>query len=984
MVTLVNRAKMTIVSTGTGPLTLGSAVNGYQSFAAAGVSTGDVVRYIIEDGDAWEIGLGTYSANTSSLSRSVSESSHAGAPIALSGKAVVFLGLSAADINARVESTDPRLSNAREWTVSTISQTEAEAGTATTRRAFTAQRVRQAVLGWWNGSSEKIKLDGIETGAQVNVGTNLGITGTGNSRAITSSTGGNVTVPVATTTIAGLMATGDKSKLDGIAAGAQVNTVTSVAGKTGAVALTKADIGLSNVDNTTDADKPVSTATQIALNGKVDPTDSRLTNAREWTASTISQTEAEAGSATTRRAFTAQRIRQAVLGWWNGSADKTKLEGIAAGAQVNVATNLTYAAASTTGTINSSTGTNATIPAATPSLAGLMANADKAKLDGIAAGAQVNLPTNLSVTGGTTAGPTINSSTGTNVTLPAASGSVSGVVTIGAQVFAGVKSFSSTITGSISGNAGTATTLQTARSINGTSFNGSAAITTASWGTARNLTIGNTAKTVNGAGNVSWTLDEIGVHDFTRLSSGRDFPNGTLIATDISCPNAANGTGAWFLEIRGNTYASQLPIDLMVQGYHWNSNLYLNGGAVSNGFTPTGMVVFGHEGVLKFWFPHQAYWQGFEVYCSLVSGSGRLANRVTSIANTGKPTSGVYMESAITNLRQSLHSGNYISYSPSLTGSGASGIWGIGISGNAATATALQTARSINGTNFNGSAAITTANWGTARTLTIGSTGKSVNGSGNVSWTLAEIGAAAASHSHGEATTSAGGFMSSSDKTKLNGIAAGAQVNVATNLGITGTGNSRTITSSTGTNVTIPVATSSTAGLMATGDKSKLDGIAAGAQVNVATNLGVAGGTTGGPTITSSTGSNATLPTASTTASGVVTTGAQSWAGAKTFSAVVTAPDFVTTSDARLKQDIREITDALHKLRSLQGITYQIADDPRRRIGLLAQDVQRVAPEAVLETNGILRLSYGNLVGLLVEAIKDLSLEVDQLKRTQT
>ena len=51
----------------------------------------------------------------------------------------------------------------------------------------------------------------------------------------------------------------------------------------------------------------------------------------------------------------------------------------------------------------------------------------------------------------------------------------------------------------------------------------------------------------------------------------------------------------------------------------------------------------------------------------------------------------------------------------------------------------LTTARQINGTNFDGTAAITTANWGTARTLTIGGTGKSVNGSGNVTWTLSEI-----------------------------------------------------------------------------------------------------------------------------------------------------------------------------------------------------------------------------------------------------
>lgn len=69
-------------------------------------------------------------------------------------------------------------------------------------------------------------------------------------------------------------------------------------------------------------------------------------------------------------------------------------------------------------------------------------------------------------------------------------------------------------------------------------------------------------------------------------------------------------------------------------------------------------------------------------------------------------------------------------------------------SGNSSTATALQTARTINGTSFNGSANITTAIWGTTRTITIGNTGKSVNGSGNVAWTLAEIGAAAASHSH--------------------------------------------------------------------------------------------------------------------------------------------------------------------------------------------------------------------------------------------
>lgn len=59
-----------------------------------------------------------------------------------------------------------------------------------------------------------------------------------------------------------------KAKLGGIEAGAQANTVASVAGKTGAVTLMKADVGLGGVDNTADADKPISTPTATALSGK--------------------------------------------------------------------------------------------------------------------------------------------------------------------------------------------------------------------------------------------------------------------------------------------------------------------------------------------------------------------------------------------------------------------------------------------------------------------------------------------------------------------------------------------------------------------------------------------------------------------------------------------------------------------------------------------------------------------------------------------
>ena len=110
MVTLVNRAKVATATTGTGTITLGSAESGYQTFADAGVVNADVVRYVIEDGTAWEIGTGTYTATGTTLTRTVSESSNADAAIVLTGSATVFIGATAEDILSNVvEDTTPQL-----------------------------------------------------------------------------------------------------------------------------------------------------------------------------------------------------------------------------------------------------------------------------------------------------------------------------------------------------------------------------------------------------------------------------------------------------------------------------------------------------------------------------------------------------------------------------------------------------------------------------------------------------------------------------------------------------------------------------------------------------------------------------------------------------------------------------------------------------------------------------------------------------------
>lgn len=97
MPTLVNRAKVTTATTGTLPIALGAAESGYQTFADAGVADGDTVSYVIEDGNSWEIGTGTYTAAVPGLSRNLVESS-TGSLLNLSGSAVVYVTALAEDI----------------------------------------------------------------------------------------------------------------------------------------------------------------------------------------------------------------------------------------------------------------------------------------------------------------------------------------------------------------------------------------------------------------------------------------------------------------------------------------------------------------------------------------------------------------------------------------------------------------------------------------------------------------------------------------------------------------------------------------------------------------------------------------------------------------------------------------------------------------------------------------------------------------------
>ena len=204
------------------------------------------------------------------------------------------------------------------------------------------------------------------------------------------------------------------------------------------------------------------------------------------------------------------------------------------------------------------------------------------------------------------------------------------------------------------------------------------------------------------------------------------------------------------------------------------------------------------------------------------------------------------------------------------------------------------------------------------------------------------------------------------DGSKLDGIASGAQVNVATNLSVTTTTTTNTIASSTGTNATIGEATGSAAGLMSTTHHNKLDGIASGA-TNVSNNNQL---TNGAGYITSS-GTAALAEGLTGTPN--ITVGTIS-SGNITSSGTITA-----NSDAKLKKNVATVSNALDKVNLLRGVEFDYIADDKHSIGVIAQEVEAVLPDLV-EGDETKSVAYGNLTAVLIEAVKELTAEVNTLK----
>ena len=99
-----------------------------------------------------------------------------------------------------------------------------------------------------------------------------------------------------------------------------------------------------------------------------------------------------------------------------------------------------------------------------------------------------------------------------------------------------------------------------------------------------------------------------------------------------------------------------------------------------------------------------------------------------------------------------------------------------------------------------------------------------------------------------------------------------------------------------------------------------------------------------------------------------------------TNSGTVTSATFLYSSDAALKEDIQTIENPLEKVQALRGVSYKWKDTGKKDIGLVADEVEEVLPELVVE-NEHKQMDYGHMIGLLVEAIKEQQKEIEALKK---
>ena len=128
-----------------------------------------------------------------------------------------------------------------------------------------------------------------------------------------------------------------------------------------------------------------------------------------------------------------------------------------------------------------------------------------------------------------------------------------------------------------------------------------------------------------------------------------------------------------------------------------------------------------------------------------------------------------------------------------------------------------------------------------------------------------------------------------------------------------------------------------------------------------------------------------TIDTPAEVGLGSLSSNGNSLAGNFSVSGAITAGGNITAfSDARLKENVETIEGALDKVSQMRGVMYD--KDGERGTGVIAQEMQQVMPEVVMDSGrgDYLSVAYGNIVGVLIESIKELKAEIEELKNGAT
>lgn len=121
---------------------------------------------------------------------------------------------------------------------------------------------------------------------------------------------------------------------------------------------------------------------------------------------------------------------------------------------------------------------------------------------------------------------------------------------------------------------------------------------------------------------------------------------------------------------------------------------------------------------------------------------------------------------------------------------------------------------------------------------------------------------------------------------------------------------------------------------------------------------------------------NVTIPNLTISGSSLTATGATI-----TCYQLTASFDITLSSDARLKEDVRTISDALDLIKRLRGVSYVRKDTKKSSVGVIAQEVEDVIPSLVhTDDDGFKSVAYANMVGILIEAVKELTARVEKLE----